>query len=247
MWALAIAGLMRTQRASQWFQIFGILPKGVHGNTDMLWKYSFEGFSSNLLACHGLVGSCQLNLIHQWELCLGRSSADKKFISEKSLLLPDLNFWVQWLYCCLPFPCTVLNAKIVGPINHYALGIKWCPSPTVGVPRFFSEVLQASRLHVFYQNGNVEVTVWSRLLMHSPLKDFTILRIFANLAHGASHEEYALCRGIQVTQGWFSGLFLQLAQHWKSIRARPWLCRWGEIPENPHLPPYMNELINYLN
>ena len=123
------------------------------------------------------------------------------FVSEISLLLPDFNFWVQRFNCCLPFPHTVFNAKVVGPINHYALGIERCPSSTMGVPRLFSEVLLASRLHVFHQNGNVEVTVRSRLLMHSPLKDFITLRIFTNLAHGASHEEYALCRGIQVTQG----------------------------------------------
>ena len=77
------------------------------------------------------------------------------------LVLPDLNVWVQRLNRCLPFPRTVLDAKVLGPIDHDALGIKRCPPPTVAVIRLLPEVFLVSRFHIFHQNGNIGVAVRS--------------------------------------------------------------------------------------
>ena len=78
------------------------------------------------------------------------------------LFVPDLNIWVTGLDCRLPLSrVTVLDAKVLGSIDHDALGIERRPSSTVGGTRLFPEVVRFVRLNVFHQNGNVRVTVGS--------------------------------------------------------------------------------------
>ena len=77
-----------------------------------------------------------------------------------SFRLPDHNVWIQRLDCGLPFALTVRNAKVLGSINHDAMGIEWSPSSTVGVIGLFSEVLMAPGFYIFNENGNIGVTVW---------------------------------------------------------------------------------------
>ena len=92
----------------------------------------------------------------------------KRFISETYLFaLPDLNVWVQRADCSLPLPHAIFDSKVLWSINHDALGIERCPTSTVGVIGLLPEVFLAARFHIFHQNGNKEVPVRSRLLVHS--------------------------------------------------------------------------------
>ena len=78
------------------------------------------------------------------------------------LFVPDLNVWVTGLNCRLPFPRgTVMDAKVLGSINHDAMGIERRPSPAVGGDVLFLKVVRFVGLNVFHQNGNVRVTVGS--------------------------------------------------------------------------------------
>ena len=78
------------------------------------------------------------------------------------LFVPDLNIWVTGLDCRLPLSrSTVLDAKVLGSINHDALGIERRPSSTVVGNVLFLEVVRLVGLNVFHQNGNIRVTVGS--------------------------------------------------------------------------------------
>ena len=143
--------------------------------------------------------------------------------------------------CSLPLPHAIFDSKVLGSKNHDALGIERCPTSTVGVIGLLPEVFLAARFHIFHQNGNKEVPVRSRLLVHSSWRDSIILwRLFRNinLAHAASYGEYFQWRDIQGIQGWFSGLVPQLGvQHRRNSQSHPWLCRSDELLESPRPPP----------
>ena len=151
-----------------------------------------------------MVGSCQFELIHHWELFLDGSSPEK-----------GKEIHLKRIFDCFYLISTFgSNGWIVvfGSIKLDALGIKRYPRSHCGCLRTFSQS--------FYDIWAAHFPSESKQRCPDPVdcsgkapKDSIILETTLrniNLVHGASHEEYALSRGIQGIQGWLFGIFLQL-------------------------------------
>ena len=81
-------------------------------------------------------------------------------------LLPDFNSWFQGQNGPFTSSGTILSTKVVCAIDHQAVVVKWCFSYVVGVVGHFAKVMLLARLHIFQENRDMEVTVWSCVLVH---------------------------------------------------------------------------------
>ena len=81
-------------------------------------------------------------------------------------LLLNLDVGVQRLDRRLLSPLAVVNAEVLRSIDHDAVRIKRCPPPTVSRTGCFIEVVLFASFDIGPENINIQVTVWSWLLMN---------------------------------------------------------------------------------
>ena len=87
--------------------------------------------------------------------------------TKRDLLLPDFNPRLQRFDGSLSHSCAVRCPKMCRSIHHYTQWVKRCVSIIVGLICHFFEVPNCVRLHIFGKDRDVEVPVWSWVLMNS--------------------------------------------------------------------------------
>ena len=68
---------------------------------------------------------------------------------------------------CLSLASAINDAKVCWTVEHNTLKVKGCVPGTVSSIADFPEVFFSSRLDVFEQDGDMRVSVWPGVLVHS--------------------------------------------------------------------------------